>query len=68
MQQLSVSIPTGEPVGVLNLATYPYGCEVYIDGQFQEYTPLIIEGIPSGNHVVSIESEDAYREFEITVT
>ena len=49
----------GAPVGNLTLTSEPTGARVYLDGQHRGYTPLNLDMVQVGTHVVRFEARGA---------
>jgi serine/threonine-protein kinase len=52
--------------GALMIESRPRGATVYVDGKFSGTTPMLMEGLDIGDHMVSIEAE-GYRPWSSSV-
>jgi hypothetical protein len=59
--------PTTTPSGTggLTISSSPAGANVFLDNAFVGITPLTLDTVPAGSHVVSIKM-DGYQEYSIT--
>lgn len=46
---------TPEETGCVRISSKPSGAEVFLDGQFAGVTPLKLDGVPAGDHVLRVE-------------
>ncbi|HNJ81843.1 MAG TPA: PEGA domain-containing protein, partial [Methanoregulaceae archaeon] len=54
------------PIGTISLTSTPSGATVYLDGVNKGVTPVMLTGIPSGNHQVKLTKSD-YQDYTIDV-
>ena len=54
-------VRTEAAAGALSVVTEPAGATVYVDGKVRGPTPLVVEGLPSGDHRVKL-IKDGYLE------
>jgi hypothetical protein len=62
-EALTTAAPT---TGALMIESRPRGATVYIDGRLSGTTPMLMEGLDAGDHMVSIEAE-GYRPWTSSV-
>lgn len=48
--------------GKLDIITTPRDAEVYVNGNFIGHTPLLLTGLPEGNHLVEIK-KDGHKDY-----
>lgn len=62
-----IEMPDGQPAGRLLVETRPPGAQVAIDGSVRGLTPLEIEGLKPGPHVVTLRNGSATVTQTVTV-
>jgi hypothetical protein len=60
------SATSGRSAGSLMVDSRPTGATVYVDGKMSGTTPMLLEGVDAGDHVVGIEIE-GYRKWSSNV-
>ena len=64
-----IGLPTPTPTpafGTLSVASVPSGANVYIDNAYKGLTPVDLNAIPNGNHLLLIK-RDGYKDYSRTV-
>jgi hypothetical protein len=59
-----IGLPTPTPTpafGSIAVSSSPSGANVYLDNAYRGFTPLTLEGVPNGNHVVTFKL-DGYED------
>jgi hypothetical protein len=59
--------PSAKTTGTLNILSTPEGTRVLVDGSVRGLTPLSIDGIAAGRHVVVLESPSGVVQRSVTV-
>lgn len=65
---VSVTLTKNPPqTGSISVATTPKGADVYIDGQYRGYSPVVVSGLYPGGHTLRMQKA-GYDEYMGTVT
>jgi hypothetical protein len=58
---------TAKPAGSLQVSSDPAGARVLVDGEFRGSTPVRLEGLSAGSHVVTLESAAGTVQRTVTI-
>jgi hypothetical protein len=60
----SVAAVDAPPLGKLNIRANPDNCEVFVDGSFVDYPPILDRAVAAGTHTVAFKWPDGTRREE----
>ena len=58
--------PSPDTTGQVTVSTSPQGAAIWLDTKYRGNTPLLLAGIPQGNHAITLKM-DGYRDWSSTV-